>query len=401
MNSVCANCFQDKIARRFVRQNGAVGNCDYCDSKRLKVLQTYKMRDLFEEVIGLYEEYQPAPGSQMGGGETLAVHLQEWEIFSENCEESRQNEILDDIMGVRPRDGTLSASEDWQAKSDHWASTPLHQRWPWFARYLKRSRRFIIEDDPTGEIVRPETWVPSLLDRTDAFVIVDPAKQLYRGRMGTITGKAPNAYRLPLPANAMGAPPATLARASRANPDGISVLYCAFEPETAVIETGRFPGAVVTVRELRPRERLKLADLRGDRSVIEPLGTPNLADVIQIATLIGSLGDALAKPIHPDDFATEYVPTQYLSEVIRSAGYDGMCFGSALKSGGTNVVIFDPPRVRVTRRGWVFELGSAQYAVHPKPEWVKRRKRITRKQIADIDRLIGADILASAASRHL
>lgn len=401
MSFVCAKCFQDKIAKRFIRENGTLGNCDFCSSKHRKVLEAYKLRSLFEQLLSLYQPYELPPGSQIPGGESLAECLRDWEIFNENLEDSVQNDILDEIAGFDPRDADVSASDDWQAKSDHWAATPLDQRWPWFASYLKESRRFVIEDDPTGDVVRPETWVPSLLNRTNAIVAVNPAKRLYRGRIGTITGKPPNAYRLPLPVNAMGAPPARFARASRANPEGISVLYCAFEPETAVVETGRFPGAVVTVRELRPRKPLKLADLRGDRSVIEPLGTPNLADVIQIATLLGSLGNALAKPIHPDDSGTEYVPTQYLSEVIRSAGYDGMCFGSALEEDGTNVVIFDPRSVRVTRRGWVFDLAGAQYTVRPKPASVMRPKRLTRKQIAELDRLIGGDMLAKAVNRHL
>jgi len=97
----------------------------------------------------------------------------------------------------------------------------------------------------------------------------------------------------------MGAPPPKFARASRANPEGIPFLYCAFEPETAIVETGRFPGAVVSLRELRPRKLLRLADLRGDKSIIEPLDTRDLAEQVEKATLLGSLGRALAEPIHP------------------------------------------------------------------------------------------------------
>ena len=132
---------------------------------------------------------------------------------------------------------------------------------------------------------------------------------------------------------------------------------------------------MVSLREIRPRKLLRLADLRGDESVIEPLGTPNLAEEVERSTLLGSLGRALGKPIHPDDSAIEYVPTQYLSEVIRSAGYDGMCFESALYSKGTNIVIFDPADVRLTRRAWVFEVGRAEYMIHPDPKHIVRRAR--------------------------
>ena len=182
----------------------------------------------------------------------------------------------------------------------------------------------------------------------------------------------------------MGAPPAKSARASRANPEGISFLYCAFEAKTAIVETGRFPGAVVSLRELRVRKPLRLANLRGDRSIIEPLGTSNLAEEVETATLLGSLGRALAEPIHPDDSALEYVPTQYLAEVIRASGYDGICFQSALNPNGTNVVIFDPTNVRITRRAWIFELGPADYTVHPNPKSIIKRVRRIRKVLQSI-----------------
>jgi hypothetical protein len=384
VTDVCSKCFQDKIARRFIRQHGSVGDCDYCDSTQLKVLPAYRLRDLFEEVLGLYERYEPAPGFESWGSQSLAECLQEWEIFNEDRQEKVQNDILDEILGSDPRDGDISASDDWQAKSDHWAATPTHQRWPWFANYLKTTRRFIIEDDPTGDLIPPEKWVPHLLKAAHAVSEIKTSKKLFRGRMGTVMGESPKAYSHPLPAKDMGAPPAKFARASRANPEGISFLYCAFEAETAIVETGRFPGAVVSLRELRVREPLRLANLRGDRSIIEPLGTSNLAEKVETTTLLGSLGRALAEPIHPDDSALEYVPTQYLAEIIRASGYDGICFQSGLYPNGTNVVIFDPTNVRITRRAWVFELGRAEYTIHPNPKFIIKRVRRIRNALQSI-----------------
>jgi hypothetical protein len=181
---VCTKCFQDKIARRFIRKHGSIGNCDFCGAQHRKTLEPYKLRDLFRAVVDLYDRYEPAPGSDWSGGETLAYCLQEWEIFDEDGEQQTQNEILDEIMGFDPRDGDISASDDWQAKSGHWAVTPLHERWPWFASYLKRSRRFIIEDDPSGEIVRPETWIPDLLTEAGAVFTIKNNRRLYRARLG-------------------------------------------------------------------------------------------------------------------------------------------------------------------------------------------------------------------------
>jgi RES domain-containing protein len=305
------------------------------------------------------------------GGDTLAECLSEWEIFPEDESQGRQNAILDGIMGWDPRDGDQSASEDWQRESDRWFVNPLHERWPWFADHLKRSRRHIIDPDPTGEIVRPETWVPELIEEASSIRQITTHTRLFRGRLGSVT--TAHDGRAPLPADQMGAPPARLARAGRANPEGIAFLYCALDAKTAIVETGRFPGAVVSLRPLRAKKTLRLADLRGRASALEPLGTPNLREEIHNRTLLGSLGDALGQPIHPEDSSVEYIPTQYLAEVILAAGYDGICFPSALNPKGANVVIFNPTDVRVSRSGRLFELGRAEYTVHPNPDSSRSR----------------------------
>ena len=375
MSDVCTKCFQDRIARSFITAHGTIGDCDFCVSRNRKVIDAYKLHGLFAEVVSLYQQYEPPPGSESWRGDTLAECLAEWEIFPEDGDQQQQNAILDAIMGYDPRDGGISALGDWQAKSDHWTTTPTDQRWPWFADYLKRSRRFIIEEDSSGEIVRPETWVPDLLTETSAIRPITTSTRLYRGRLGV--GTDSSGRRMARSSEEMGAPPSKLATAGRANPAGFSFLYCALEAETAIVETGRFPGADVSLRELRARKLLKFADLRGRMSILKPLDTPNLADAIEKQSLLGSLGRALGEPVHPEDSNLEYIPTQYLAEVIRSEGYDGIFYPSALNQTGTNVVIFNPQLIRITRRGWVFKLGRAEYTIQPKPEFVikERSKR--------------------------
>jgi hypothetical protein len=373
MSHVCTKCFRDRIARNFIKAHGILGDCEFCGSQNRKVIHAYKLRELFREVIGLYQPYEAPPGSEFWGGETLAECLAEWEIFPEDGDEAQQNEILDAIMGYDPRDGDLAASEDWEARSDHWTTTPTDKRWPWFADYLKRSRRFVIEEDSSGEIVRPENWIPDLLKNAGAVREITPRTRLYRGRLGA--GTDATGRRIPRLAQEMGAPPPKISSAGRANPAGFAFLYCALEPETAIIETGRFPGAEVSLRELRARKRLRLADLRGKTSVLEPLDTPDLADEIRKRTLLNSLGRALGEPVHPEDSDVEYIPTQYLAEVIRSEGYEGICYPTALNPSGANVVIFNPDLIRITRNGWVFDLAGAKYTIHPEPDFEVGRKR--------------------------
>jgi hypothetical protein len=45
----------------------------------------------------------------------------------------------------------------------------------------------------------------------------------------------------------------------------------------------------------------------------------------------------------------EYLPTQYLTEIIRQSGYEGMCFRSAVGP-GKNLVLFTPSQASATQR---------------------------------------------------
>ena len=49
----------------------------------------------------------------------------------------------------------------------------------------------------------------------------------------------------------------------------------------------------------------------------------------------------IAKPLRRNDSVLEYLPTQYISEFVKSQGYDGVAYESTLHRGGYNVAIYD------------------------------------------------------------
>ena len=48
-----------------------------------------------------------------------------------------------------------------------------------------------------------------------------------------------------------------------------------------------------------------------------------------------------------------YLPTQYLGEIIKQMGFDGIRFKSSLKRGGINLVLFDDKRCKAVRSDMV------------------------------------------------
>jgi hypothetical protein len=55
------------------------------------------------------------------------------------------------------------------------------------------------------------------------------------------------------------------------------------------------------------------------------------------------LGSELTRPVRPSGAAIEYVPSQYLCEFIKKAGWDGVIYRSSV-SDGKNLALFDPAR---------------------------------------------------------
>ena len=336
-----------------------------------------EMEDLFLPLLYLYkpaEELEYWDHCLGLDGTTPTDSLGElisydWNIFRDDFELDNLNNLISEIIygGKDPVDvsNLQPVDEGWIKKEDEpWETSP-EDIWLWFASHLKGSRRFIIPEVDKHEIIRPERWIKPAIEDMNAIRILSPEEKIYRARLGCNHSSTSNLPE-PLPIKEMGAPPPNFARALRANSEGIPVFYAATEIRTSIVEAGRYPGAIVTVREVLPLEELRLADLSTISAITEPLGHKNLGNLCKHNRLLRQLNKELSKPIHPNDGNIEYIPTQYLSEAILDAGFDGMCFQSCLINNGTNVVIFDPEKVRVTNIGSVHEIESVKFNVGEK-----------------------------------
>lgn len=142
-------------------------------------------------------------------------------------------------------------------------------------------------------------------------------------------------------------------------------MYAASTPLVAAAEAGRFPGAFVSVREVRNIEELRVVNLASITTVTDPIGIENLPQLLRYQRLLQQLNYELSQPVHPDESTIEYIPTQYLSEAIKAAGYDGLYFKSSMISGGMNLVVFDPEKMQVTERGQVHYIESVNFRIRP------------------------------------
>ncbi|RLP80226.1 RES domain-containing protein [Mycetocola lacteus] len=146
----------------------------------------------------------------------------------------------------------------------------------------------------------------------------------------------------------MGAPPRHLAGHGRANPAGIPYLYLGSTIETSVAELRPHTGESASVATFQlAQEDLKFADLRDPRRLLSPFiwDETGIIELRADLPLIARLGFELTRPIHPRGAPYEYIPTQYLSEFVKSCGFHGVLYRSSVSSdGGVNVALFDPAR---------------------------------------------------------
>jgi hypothetical protein len=148
------------------------------------------------------------------------------------------------------------------------------------------------------------------------------------------------------------------AKEGRANPKGIPCLYLATNMQTAIQEVRPWLGSHISVAQLQIVKDLRLIDC--SKNILKLDGTgfnsphPNLNDWqsgklsnSEVEEYVWSCIDrAFSVPIDPSDDTADYIPTQILSEIFRSGGYDGIIYNS-LFAEGKNVALFDVDSAKV------------------------------------------------------
>lgn len=311
----CHACFGDRGLRRDIIPmfSAGEGDCGYCATTGVPLVEPVELRDVFELLISVYE---PDPA-----GKTLVNWLKaDWDLFSHPAMDiAHAKELLGDILDdghiVREK---FSPSAAYQSEAlARWET--LRDELMWRNRYFLDE---VLDTDRLRELLghlpaddMPTTWYRArILDRDHPFPIEE-----------------------------MGAPPPRRATHGRANPAGIPYLYLGSLPPTAAAEIRPHTGEVACVADFTVAAPLNAVDLRNPRKLVSPF---LLADARAIGQLradiafLERLGDELTRPVLPSGAAIDYIPSQYLCEFIKKVGYDGVVYRSSV-SEGINLALFD------------------------------------------------------------
>jgi hypothetical protein len=127
----------------------------------------------------------------------------------------------------------------------------------------------------------------------------------------------------------------------RANSKGIPCLYVATDKETAMAEVRPWLGATISVGQFKMKRDLTIIDFsveHGKNNLHLYFKEPTVEEIVK--AVWSDIDNAFSRPTKASDLKSEYAPTQIISELIKSKGYDGIAYKSSLAD-GHNVCLFD------------------------------------------------------------
>lgn len=322
----CAQCFSSSYLKDIINRNGIKGNCAFCLSADIYVYDTSDLSLIFQNILDLY-----SVNNEIGSKIEFQIEIDfPNKIFSNKIFEEKRIELLKSIIG-----------NDFESYSPLFENkviftfvndsvgenliNPLQISWDKFAEEIKSTNRFHIQNTLDLDKLK------ILLNRYSKPI--HKGKVFYRGRISSSEG-----YDI----ISMGNPPSEKSKSGRANPTGISYLYIADQLETTLYETRASLLDYITIGEFRLKENIKVVNLRGN--LYDPIllaENEELEDFMIHLPFITKLEKELSKPNRRNDIELDYLPTQYLSEFIKSIGYDGVEYQSSLYSEGYNLAIFN------------------------------------------------------------
>lgn len=324
MSRCCSSCFNDSFLEKHITKHFLFStdhSCDYCATTS-NTIPVLLLVDYFWPILDLYHEDE--------NGFPMAYLLQsDWGI-SDHLSEDLLSKLLEDMTGEEY--SKLKYSSNDYFSHDH------IDKWKSFSKELKHGNRFF----PNTEID-----IGMLKEAISYLELLKVPKKLFRSR-----AMEDNEV---FEAKNMLAPPEKKVRNGRANPIGIPYLYAATDCETAIAELRPHRGEEICVIELElDSVNLNIADLSN------PNFTSHIFEFeenvrIRLHSLLGfikHLGKELSKPIQPRTADLDYLPTQFLCELIKTTNvffskdkkFDGVLYNSSIGK-GQNIALFNNHKI--------------------------------------------------------
>ncbi|PZR20758.1 MAG: RES domain-containing protein [Flavobacterium psychrophilum] len=312
---VCVRHFEDKAINNFIRRNYQPGYCDYCN-KEVNVVALEEVLVFMMEGIGNYYEdaanfmgYDSREGGYIGDTYTADELIQEQiELVTDPFE------LTEDIVAAIEEIAWAEPDRYYDSERDE-----LMYHWSYFKDIIKHKARYLFtsygaKDSQENDAFRILSEVGRISKGFNLVHKINKGQKIYRCRQHHLSRKFTDAKDLVAPPSDYAIYP------NRFSPSGISMLYAAFDKETAIRET--------ISRENKKANRITVSEFIIDKDIyiIDFNKLPLLPSIFQHKSvksyyLIAFLYDLVrdfTKDITKDGKEhTEYVPTQVVTEFFR------------------------------------------------------------------------------------
>jgi hypothetical protein len=357
----CEACFNDRFLKDYIRQNGWLGTCQYCQSRRRFVIEATELEPLFARFTEIYAPVNagvnvPNDADVLDYGQPLADLIQEqWDVFSERLvRRDEPSHLLNDIFISDLHDeDILDAPDVNDLWTDHnWLHTSLLDRWHEMTDELKHPEQhqeiapgLEPTEDDIAAAVDSFWWFEEDIKR--AATAIPTGTPIFRAMFKYRQAD----YRYdPVAIDQMGAPPPNLVtNPGRANEAGVSYFYGAEDERTAVGEVRPHTGSLVSVASGTIVRDIRVLNLPKGMYLSTPFEIQEgyLRSLLESCELFNRLDREYSRPLRHTDDVIDYRPTQYFATWAREHRYDGIRYTSAMTKDGVNLVLFDPTVVRL------------------------------------------------------
>lgn len=313
---VCADCFSDYAIIGFIRNEGDLGQCDYCN----RITVVAHIEDVFNFILDGIESEWGHPENSVGwsseeGGWMGAKVLDSHELIDELELEFHQSSLRNDFVRA-------IMDQQW-CKDDPYAGEEYEEvisQWEYFSQQVKYKSRYVFyrmeNANYLNEFVEPYEVLDYIGRAIQKLGLVKElaTEPIFRARLHKDNENYTQAEEL-------GPPPIERCiYSNRMSPAGIPMFYGAFNAKTAFDET------VSLKDDLQTRATI------GQFKLVKPIKVVNLTQLPAVPSLfdeeqrtwrqsiffLREFIDDLSKPIIKDGREhIDYVPTQIVTEYIR------------------------------------------------------------------------------------
>lgn len=343
MSRICKTCSEDRVLKNIIKKKGVKGTCSLCGKKSKRVIDTSE--DIFIKTIACLIRYYFSEWeyhSKLGGVGFDRLLSKDNSIF--NYPKKVDEEIIDDFL--------MSFVDDLYENKDISLITAygrdIYNHFPQNAvsvgsqdllflisKELEKQNYFLVEPKFEPHFKKIKEYVAQHISSGEVF---------FRARIGATKSasdyifekSSTKDYFTPYQNEEIGAPPILIASAGRVNRPGVSYLYLASDINTAISEIRPHPGEKVSLGEFIAKNDLTIADVSTHHLIEKLMSDEGLESLALIIGIEKTLSTAT-----PPGNSTFYGITQFITEMIRKLGFDGICFRSSVGS-GKNLVVFDP-----------------------------------------------------------